>query len=159
MANHLSMAEVQTILTLHKSGHSNREIARLVGVHRETVARYLAKAGSQNRPNAPPGSGDLEHHASGPESSCEPYQAAIIAKLEQGLSAQRIWQDLVQEHEFNASYYSVRRYVTRLRKKNELPFRRMEVPPGEEAQVDFGTAAPVVTSDGKRRPHISSNAR
>lgn len=95
MVNHLSMADVQTILTLHKSGHSNREIAKLVGVHRETVARYLTRAGSQNRPNAPPGSGDLENHASGPESTCEAHRAVIIAKLEQGLSAQRIWQDLV----------------------------------------------------------------
>ena len=59
MADHLSMAVVQTILTLHKSGHSNREIAKLVGVHRETVARYLANAGSQNRPNAPSGSADI----------------------------------------------------------------------------------------------------
>ncbi len=32
-----------------------------------------------------------------------------------------------------------------------VPFRRMEVSPGFEAQVDFGTGAPVVGSDGKRR--------
>ena len=69
MANHLSMAEVQTILTLHKSGHSNREIARLVGVRRETVTRYLAKAGSQNRPNAPPGSGG-DHSQAGARTFC-----------------------------------------------------------------------------------------
>ena len=45
----------------------------------------------------------------------------------------------------------MRRYVQALRKSRQLPFRRMECEPGEEAQVDFGTAAPVETSDGMRR--------
>ncbi|MCH7994740.1 MAG: IS21 family transposase [Planctomycetes bacterium] len=30
-------------------------------------------------------------------------------------------------------------------------FRRMECEPGEEAQIDFGTGAPIITPDGKRR--------
>jgi IS30 family transposase len=42
MARKLKMAEVTTIRTLHASGHSNREIARLLGVHRDTVGRYVA---------------------------------------------------------------------------------------------------------------------
>ena len=49
------------------------------------------------------------------------------------------------------SYYSVRRFVARLMRKTPLPFRRMETEPGEEAQVDFGTGAPVIGPDGKRR--------
>lgn len=155
MANQLKMAEVQTILTLHKSGYSNRKIAELTGVHRETVARYVNLEQSENRPNAPTGSAEDNHPptspASGPASACEPHREVIEAKLEQGLSAQRIWQDLSTEHEFTGSYYSVRRFAKRLREKHELPFRRIEVDPGEEAQVDFGTGAPIVTADGKRR--------
>ena len=45
----------------------------------------------------------------------------------------------------------MRRFVQRLGADAPLPFRRMECGPGEEAQVDFGTGAPVVTPDGKRR--------
>ena len=45
MANRLTMAEINAILTLHASEHSNREIARLLGVHRETVGKYVAGAG------------------------------------------------------------------------------------------------------------------
>jgi len=42
-----------------------------------------------------------------------------------------------------------------LRTTSPLPFRRMECEPGAEAQVDFGTAAPVLTPEGKRRrPHL-----
>jgi hypothetical protein len=47
MANRLSMAQINAIVTLHASEHSNREIGRLLGVHCETVGKYLA---AQNRP-------------------------------------------------------------------------------------------------------------
>ena len=47
MARRLKMAEVTTIRTLHQSGHSNRKITPLVGVHRETVARYAAEGDSK----------------------------------------------------------------------------------------------------------------
>jgi len=75
----------------------------------------------------------------------------ILAKLDQGLSAMRIFQDLVAEHNFQAKYPSVRRYVAQLSGGHELPMRRMETLPGEEAQVDFGTGAPIFTLEGKRR--------
>jgi hypothetical protein len=79
----------------------------------------------------------------------------ILAKLEQGLSATRIYQDLVAEHGFGAKYHSVRRFVRQLGQATPLPFRRMECAPGEEAQVDFGRGAPLIGPDGKRRvPHV-----
>jgi hypothetical protein len=34
------------------------------------------------------------------------------------------------------------RFVRRLKRASQLPFRRMECEPGEEAQVDFGSGAP-----------------
>ena len=58
MANRLTMATIDTILILHKAGHSRREIARLTGVHRETVGKYIARAAVENRPTAPTGSAD-----------------------------------------------------------------------------------------------------
>jgi len=82
---------------------------------------------------------------------CEPLREIILAKLDRQLSAQRIWQDLASEHSFTGSYDSVKRFVRRLGTKTPLPFRRMECGPGEEAQVDFGSGAPVCTPEGKRR--------
>ena len=84
-------------------------------------------------------------------SECAQYRVLIEAKLEEGLSAQRIHQDLVADHGFTGRYWSVRRFVARLEATRPLPFRRMEVDPGEEAQVDFGTGAPLVTPDGRRQ--------
>ena len=87
----------------------------------------------------------------GRRSQCEMHREVIQAKLDQQLTAQRIWQDLVADHGFSGKYDSVKRFVRRLGQHHPLPFRRIETPPGEEAQVDFGTGAWVVGPDGKRR--------
>lgn len=187
MAKRLTMAEIDTILTLHKAGESNRAIAALLGKDRETIGRHLARAKAQIQPNAPTGNrlddpngcpaenttgdgsagvvsenspsaptGSPSPLPNGPPSTCEAFRAEIVAKIEQGLEAVRIHQDLVQDHCDGApSYYSVRRFVARLRRKTPLPFRRMETEAAEEAQVDFGTGAMVRMADGKlRRPWI-----
>jgi transposase len=82
---------------------------------------------------------------------CDPWRQVILDKLELGLSAQRIYQDLVVDHGFAGKYPSVRRFVQRLGQTRPLPFRRLECAPGEEAQVDFGTGALLRLADGKRR--------
>ena len=70
MSNQLKVAKVLSIQALRAQGWSQRRIARELGIHRETVARYLgesskpatAPTGSkkngkpQNRPKRPPGS-------------------------------------------------------------------------------------------------------
>jgi transposase len=176
MANRLKMAEQQAIIALARRGWSYRRIARELGVHRETVARYVHWAATGLGPDPPkpaipitgsgdakpahPGSGEAKPAiviagSAGQRSRCEPFRTVIIEMLERGLSAQRIWQDLTAEHGFSDSYQSVQRFVRKLRGTSPRPFRRMECEPGEEAQVDFGTAAPVITPEGKRRrPHL-----
>lgn len=174
MANQLKMALANAIITLKQRGWSNRRIARELGIDRETVKRHLELAQNGSNPvsdppidsnglkpatNAPLGSvaaevgadQDQSGKSSGPDSQCEPYRAVIEEKLEQELSAQRIYQDLVYEHGFAGSYYSVRRFVRRLGSSHPLPFRRMESAPGDEAQVDFGAGAPIINDEGKRK--------
>jgi len=95
----------------------------------------------------------------------------IVAGLERGLHAQRIWQDLVSEQGFQGRYWSVKRYLMRMKARQPLPFRRRETASGVEAQVDFaqvdfaqvdfgqvdfgqgdfGQRAWVMGPDGKRR--------
>ncbi len=92
-------------------------------------------------------------------SDCEPYRSVILAKLQLGLSATRIHQDLTADDaEHGPSYYSVRRFVRWLQGAHTaqgLPFRRMECEPGAECHVDFGKGAPVVEPGGRRRrPHV-----
>lgn len=164
MANRLKMAKVNAILQLRERGWSFRRIARELGVHRDTVSRVVREAvaganpakvtlGAEGESPSEPAKVPLGIPAS--RSQCEPFRAEVLAKLEPGLSAQRIWQDLRDEQAFTASYSCVKRFVRRLGKGWPLPFRRMECEPGQQAQVDFGRGAPVVGADGKRRfPHV-----
>lgn len=157
MANELKMAKVQSILTLHERGWSNRRIARELGIHRDTVSRHLrlgrkdavrGKLGGSKPAKAPPGSGV---RPKGCRSACAPFRQIIEAKLDQGLTAKRIYQDLVADHGFASKYHSVRRFARALGRTTPLPMRRMECSPGEQVQVDLGTGAPIVGADGRRR--------
>ena len=177
MAYQLKVADVLAIRALVERGWSYRRIARELGVHRHTVARY---ARGEDLPGPEPtkaptgsdllgGAGKADLSGSGRESesttsahrvparppttrsTCEPHRELILEMAETGLSAQRIWQDLRTEHEIEVSYYAVQRFVRHLGQSSPLPFRRMECAPGEEAQLDFGRGAPVLTPDGRRR--------
>lgn len=176
MANCLKVAMSDSITMLAERGWPQRRIARELGVSREAVARCLglrrAAATSppavlvndQNQPKVPAGSGAplaCQNQPKVPagfersQSQCLAHAALIAPAVEQGLTAQRIWQDLVAGQQFTGSYDAVKRYVRRLRKMAPEPFRRLECAPGAEAQVDFGTGAWVVGDDGKRRrPHL-----
>jgi len=173
MANILKMAMVQAIIGLLEQGWSYRRIARELGVHRETVARYdrlrhlsgskpsnpTLGSSSEDHPkpaNPTPGYPGFEipERSLGPPSLCKPYEDIIQTKLDQGLSGQRIWQDLVGDYGFEGSYSSVKRFVHRLGKGIPLPFRRMECSAGHEAQVDFGSGAWIIQDGRKRRTHV-----
>jgi transposase len=71
--------------------------------------------------------------------------------LELGLSAQRIYQDLVAGHGFGGSDPSVSRYVAKLKASGPARVWRIECAPGEELQVDFGLGAPLAGPGGKTR--------
>ncbi|MBM3300521.1 MAG: IS21 family transposase, partial [Deltaproteobacteria bacterium] len=149
MSNKLKMATANAIVVLWRRGWSYRRIARELGIHRETVRRYVKGALEESKP-AKVTAGDLASR-----STCEPFRKLISDKVGAGLSAQRVYQDLVCEHGFAASYESVKRFARRLRKRSSFPFRRMECLPGEEAQVDFGKGAPVLAEDGRKRfPYV-----
>lgn len=167
MANRLAMDKVLAIKRLRAAGMSQRRIAEVLSVDRKAVRRHLADLNSKGTKaplgQAPTGSvdpkgteapigSDRGEEAEAPmvsRSACAPYRELILSKLEQGLTAQRIYQDLVDEHGFTHHYHSVRRFVARLGQQRDLPFRRMEVEPGQEMQVDYGTGARCQDREGK----------
>ena len=165
MSNQLKMAQVQSIVALHVRGWSQRRIARELGVDRETVARYVGLSAARPA-KVPTGSdesgvpGEDSKPAKLPtgsaaavkrRSDCDPWRTIIEEQVALGLSAKRIHQDLVSEHQARIGYDSVRRFVQQLGASRPLPMRRMECAAGEEVQVDFGTGAPLVLADGKKR--------
>gem|GEM_PF-6231523 len=81
---------------------------------------------------APTGCGvpDSPVGAAASRSLCDAYRETIQEKVDQGLTAQRIHQDLCAEHGFTGKYSSVRRFVRGLTERTELPFRRMRIKTG-----------------------------
>lgn len=152
VANHLKMADQQRIHALLELGWSHRRIAREAGVDRETVARY-AGLGRSNPANLIVGE---KPSTAGPSSPAAAHDAFIRQGVKAGLSAQRIWQDLVAGYGYPHGYLTVQRYVKRLKRRGEVA-DHLEHPPGEEAQVDFfQSPAPVwePRSGRWRRPWV-----
>jgi transposase len=160
--NQLNVSLQHSIATLAAKGWSSRKIARELDLDRETVRRY--RPAPDSKPAIPPpGSAEgsdpkpaivpAGSHA-GRASQCAPWSSVIEAALLAGLSAQRLYQDLVAGHGFTGGYDSVKRFVRRLSQRTELPFRRMECLPGQEMQVDFGLGAWVLENGKRRRPHL-----
>jgi transposase len=173
MANVLDREKQQQILALGRLGWTLRRIEQETGVRRETISRYLKRAGIEvRRPGRlghapakaakevftdPPA---LERAAAAAEavptpgrsptvSACEPHREWIEDAVRDGRDAMSIWQDLVEDHGFGHGYQSVRRFVVKLRGE-----RVVEAHPviatalGEEGQVDYG--------DGPMVRHLAS---
>ena len=156
----LKVNQQKTIVALHQQGWSKGRIARELDLDRATVRKYLAEADSKSptpqtdsTESLPPASPTHPQTGSssdcGPASLCKPWREQIEQALAQGLSMQRIYQDLVAERQFAGSYFAVRRFVLRRVSPQELPFRRMECAPGQELQIDFGQGAWVIEAGSR----------
>lgn len=78
-------------------------------------------------------------------SACEPFRELILEGLGRGRNAVAIWQDLVDDHGFQARYASVKRFVLKLRGSQPAEARVViTTAPGEEAQVDYAGDGPMV---------------
>ena len=78
-------------------------------------------------------------------SACEPFRELIEEALRRGRNAMAIYQDLVDDHGFQARYSSVKRFVQSLRGRARVEARVViTTAPGEEAQVDYGGDGPMV---------------
>ena len=158
----LHMYHIHEILHRHRHGVSARRIAKQLGHSRSTVERYLAWGEAH-------GFLDLTRPLPAPEdlgipdgvrpraphmiSSVEPYRTTVKALLEQGVEVQAILQRLRDRHGYTGSYSSVRRFIQYLRPQDPQACVRMETPPGQQAQVDFGGAGRMVDPQlGYARP-------
>ncbi len=173
MGNVLRMDKKRVIEGMIGLGWSDRRIGRETRVHRITVGKYrrvlqnrpqvpagfLSETG-QNDPQVPTGS---EAHTIGTATGTSPplppprnalllpHLGAIQKRLTQGLSAQRIYQDLIEEGGYPGSYDSIKRYIRKIRKKVPHFFERLPVFPGREAQVDFSHGPLIGDEKEKRR--------
>ena len=157
MSNVLKVTDQEAIRSLFEKGWSRRRIARELCVNRRTVKRYASKCTTNSTTGSAEGeepkctTNSTTGKKPGPKSQCEAVGERIVAKMQRGLSAQRIYQDLVEETGFSASYESVKRYVSKLKASQWEQVWRMECQPGEEMHVDFCLGAPIEDVEGKSR--------
>lgn len=117
-----------TIKTLYEQGYNKSQIARILNVDRKTVRKVI---GSQE-------SGYSEVPRKEYASQFDPYEDYILAKMDKGLTIQRIYQDLIRDYEITGTYSGIRHYVQKHRPPKQDVFMVLHSLPGEEAQVDFG---------------------
>jgi transposase len=154
MSNALSEEKKQQVIALGKLGWPLRRIEQATGVRRETASAYLKAAGIVVRlprfwgkriPAKPAKEVTPDFHGAfsakpGARSSCEAYRELIEQGLARGRNSKAIWQDLVSEHGFAGNYQAVKRFVRKLRgPRRPEPAGIILTPPGEEAQVDYGS--------------------
>ena len=122
-------------------GKSRREVARLLGLSRDTVRKMC-------RFSAPPG---YVRSKPATRPKLGPLIGVIDAILEsdrtappkQRHTAKRIFERLRDEHGFAGGYTSVKDYVREARTRQKETFVPLSHPPGH-AQVDFGEALGVI---------------
>ena len=159
-ARRISVFDVHDLIQRFRAGQTVRAVARELGMSRNTVRRYRELA-------------EQEGWLAGPL----PDLAAVAAKLERAterspvaghscvesyaefveeLFAKKVEgtaiHSLIRERGFTGSYSAVRRFLRKLRQTKPDVVLRVEVPPGQEAQVDFGYAGEIPDAEtGKLR--------
>lgn len=140
------MTVQEDIRRLDGQGVPGREIARRLGVSRDSVAKY---------------SGLVDYSPQPPAARVRPGASVIIGFVQiidgwlaedgrrprkQRHTAKRVFDRLVAEHGYPGSYSSVQRYVKRWRDRHRAAgegFAELVWPAGT-AQVDFGQAEAVI---------------
>jgi len=131
-----------------RSGESERNITRDLGISRPTIHKYKQKAeeaGYLNKERELPRVEELDAKL-GPAprppritSTVEKHHEIVKKYHEQGLQMTVIYQRLQENYGYEGSYSSIRRYVKHLEPDKKEVFVRVHSEPGVEMQVDFGS--------------------
>ncbi len=115
-----------SVKTLAGQGKSNKEISKILDIHRNTVGKIKKHLKS----------GHVIPEKNSRKSKCEKHHTKILECMEIGCNALLIHRKLKEEDGFDLSYSSVRDDVKKIKGTEcYIPF---QTPPGQEAQIDFG---------------------
>jgi transposase len=122
-----------------RQGLTIAQCARALGLHRDTVAKWVGLA--QYRPRIPVRR----------TSRLDPFKARIVRLLEtHPYSAQQIFQRL-REEGFTGGATIVKDYVRKVRPPRREAFLKLSFVPGECAQIDWGEYGTIAVGNTRRR--------
>jgi transposase len=148
VAPKLRPEEIVTLSILKTKGQSNTQIAHTLGVSEGTVRYHLRRHGQPDGRAAKPRKADtlaevIDHWVFTQQPAVQEGQ------LLRPVNVQALFDWLAQEHSYTGSYKSILRFVrARYPKPRLRPFRRVETPPGAQAQVDWGEFPLIDVGDG-----------
>jgi transposase len=146
MAGQLTPEAIVALRVLKERGQSNRQIARALHISEAAVRYHLRRQGRpdgrKGKPRkADPFAGAIDDFLARADGHPDGRPDADAARPGNVLA---LFEWLQHEHGYQGSYKSVLRFVrARYARPRLRPFRRVETPPGAQAQVDWGTFAAV----------------
>ncbi|WP_073379637.1 IS21 family transposase [Desulfofustis glycolicus] len=116
------------IISLQRQGFSQRDIAKKLGIHRNTVKKYL------ENPAVP-----AYHKSIKRASILDPYRQLIDDYLAEDDYKATWIHERLQQRGYEGSYRTVQAYVREVKdRRHRLAYTRFETEPGCQAQVDWG---------------------
>ena len=156
MTGQLTPEAIMALRVLKQQGQSNRQIARTLHVTEGTVRYHLRRQGAKDGRQGKPRKADhlalviddfLVRSAAGPDGRPD-------ADQDRPGNVLALFDHLRQHHHYQGSYKSVLRFVrSRYPQPRLRPFRRVETPPGAQAQVDWGEFADIDVGAGPQALH------
>ena len=144
----LRQEDLVTIRNLKSKGQSNRAIARLLSVNEKTVRHHLERGEAAVDGRSLKAS-DADGYADVIEAYMTEQQALAPTRA---VNVKLLYEHLVANCDCRASYRSVLRYVRRhYPAPRRRPSRRVETPPGAQAQVDWFELSGVDIGNGPQR--------
>jgi transposase len=148
MAAKLTPEEIVTLQVLKQKGQSQTQIAQALGVSEGAVRYHLRRQGREDgrkhKPRkAAPLAQAIDHWVG------QGHPGAPGGGPDRPVNVQALYDWLRAEHGYAGSYKSVLRFVrARYPRPRLRPFRRVETPPGAQAQVDWGEFPGLDLGDG-----------
>ncbi|MBE3584426.1 MAG: IS21 family transposase [Limnochordaceae bacterium] len=135
---------MKRLYELHGEGRSIREIARTLGVSRNTVRRYLRSPEVlRPAPRAPRGS------------KLDPYKEFIRQRVAEGVENCVVLLRELKAQGYTGSYTLLKEFVRPLRRGRSAPVTvRFETSPGQKAQVDWDSCAYTLPDGSVRRKWV-----
>ncbi|WP_245802101.1 IS21 family transposase [Corynebacterium pacaense] len=143
------MTTVESIRRLDSQGVSGREIARRLGISRDSVTKYTSIDDFSPQPPTPtrrPGAKTLN----GLHTTIEEWLNEDKTRpRKQRHTSKRVFDRLVEEYDYQGSYSPVQRFIKAWRENQRIPsqgYLELTWHPGT-AQVDFGQAEAIIAGD------------